>query len=202
MKIIFLDIDGVMNSQLFYERRHKRRWLRPITYWWIFKSKVKYVLNGFKYKSISLANYKMPKNYKKFEYLFNRLKEETESLKWKWLSELCNKENYKICISSVWKRHFNNDEEWNKALVLLGFNPDVFVGITGVRRTERGTEIKEWMDDVISTHNQTIEKYAIIDDDSDMLPDQMTSFFKTDGYCGLSPSVLYRIKRHFNNEDI
>jgi len=44
MKVIFLDIDGVMNSQLFYERRHKRRWLRPITYYYKITSKIKYVL--------------------------------------------------------------------------------------------------------------------------------------------------------------
>ncbi len=201
MKVIFLDIDGVMNSQLFYEKRHKRRWLRPITYWWILKSKVKYVLNGFEHKGVSLANYKPPKNHDKFEYLFKRLEEETEPLKWKWLSELCNTEDYKICISSVWKRHFNNNDEWNKALILFGFNPDVFVGITGGRRTERGTEIKEWMDEAVFVHNQTIEKYAILDDDSDMLSEQKTSFFQTDGYCGLSPNVLYRMKRHLNKNE-
>ena len=197
MKIIFLDIDGVMNSQLFYEKRHKRRWLKPITYWWILKSKVRYVLNGFEHKGVSLANIMISERTKTFEYKFNRLKEETDPLKWKWLSELCNTEGYKICISSVWKRHFNN-EEWNKALILLGFNPDVFVGITGDRRTERGTEIKEWMDEAILVHNQTIEKYAIIDDDSDMLDEQMPNFFHTDGYCGLSPNVLYKMKRHLN----
>jgi hypothetical protein len=142
-----------MNSQLFYEKRHKKRWLRPITYWYFLKSKVKYILNGFKYKSISFANYKPSKNHRKFEYLFNRLKEETEPLKWKWLSELCNKEDYKICISSVWKKHFKNNEEWNKALILLGFNSDVFVGITGNRRTERGTEIKEWLNEAINTQS-------------------------------------------------
>jgi len=201
MKIIFLDIDGVMNSQLFYEKRHKRRWLKPITYWWILKSKVRYVLNGFEHKGVSLANIMISERTKTFEYKFERLKEETESLKWKWLSELCNEEGYKICISSVWKRHFNNNDEWNRALILFGFNPDVFVGITGARRTERGTEIKEWMDEAVNTHNQTIEKYAIIDDDSDMLAEQKTSFFQTDGYCGLSPNVLYRKKRNLKKKE-
>lgn len=198
MNVIFLDIDGVMNSQLFYERRHKRRWLKPITYWWKIKSKVKWIFNGFKYKYVSYAGYKTPQSHKEFPYLFNRLKEETESLKWKWLSELCNINDYKICISSVWKNHFNNDWEWNKALMLLGFNDGIFVGITRSRETLRGTEIKNWIDDNnLENPDQRVEKYAIIDDDSDMLSEQMGNFFLSDGYCGLSPSILYRIKRHF-----
>lgn len=194
MRVIFLDIDGVMNSQLFYEKRHKKRWLKPITYYYLIKSKIKFIFNGFKYKSVSLANYKIPESHKKFDYLFKRLKQETESLKWKWLSDFCNENDYKICISSVWKNHFNNNDEWNKALMLLGFNSDIFVGITGSRRTNRGDEIKEWMED------KNITNYAIIDDDSDMLPEQMNSFFQTDGYCGLSPNILYRIKRHFDKK--
>ncbi len=191
MKVIFLDIDGVMNSQLFYERRYKRRWFEPITYWYIIKSKIKYVLNGFKHKGISLADYKIPESHNTFEYKFGRLKSETDPLKWKWLIELCENTNAKICISSVWKNHFNKSSDWGKALELFGFSDDVFVGITA-RRTERGQEIKEWID------LNDVEKYAIIDDDSDMLPEQMSSFFVTDGYCGLSPNVIYRVERHLN----
>jgi hypothetical protein len=36
--------------------------------------------------------------------------------------------------------------QWNDALIKLGFNDGIFVGITGNRRTLRGTEIKEWLD--------------------------------------------------------
>ena len=194
MKVIFLDIDGVMNSELFYTNRYQKRWLRPITYYYLIRSKIKYVFNGFKNKGVSLIDYKISKKHKEFKYLFERLKKETEALKWKWLSEFCEKENCKICISSVWRNHFNNYDEWNKALMLLGFNDKVFVGTTGKRRTERGEEIKEWLD------NNVVEKYAIIDDDNDMLPEQLSNFFVTDGYCGLSPSVLYRIGRHFNKK--
>lgn len=193
MKVIFLDIDGVLNSELFYRARHKKRWLKPITYYWWISSKIKWFFNGFKYKGVSLANYKRPESHNKFPYLFKDLKIETDPLKWKWLVELTEETGCKICISSVWKHHFNNNDEWNKALILLGFKDGVFVGITGDRETLRGTEIKNWIE-----KNQPIEKYAIIDDDSDMLPEQMDSFFQTDSYYGLSPNTTYRIKNHFN----
>ena len=191
MKVIFLDIDGVMNSELFYRARHKKRWFKARTYYWWILSKIKYILNGFKYKYVSLANYKVPESHKKFKYLFNRLKRGTDPLQWRWLSELCNENDYKICISSIWKRHFYDINDWDKSLTKLGFKEGTFVGITGHRRTERGTEIQEWIDKI-----GTVEAYAIIDDDSDMLESQLKSFFKTDAYCGLSPNICYQIKRH------
>ena len=39
--------------------------------------------------------------------------------------------------------------------------------------------------------------YAIIDDDSDMLLPQAPHFFQTDNYSGLTPNTCYRIKRFF-----
>jgi hypothetical protein len=40
-------------------------------------------------------------------------------------------------------------------------------------------------------------KYAIIDDDSDMLLNQRFNFFQTDNYSGLTPNTCYKIKRFF-----
>lgn len=196
MNVIFLDIDGVMNSELFYRKRHKKRWLKLDTYIWFIQSKAKFVLNGFKYKPISLVGYEIPEKHKEFNHLFDRLIEETDNEKWKWLYEYCNKTNTKICISSTWKNHFHSDEIinlewWNKALTMIGFNQDIFVGITPNMRTIRGEEIKIWLD------KNTVNKYAIIDDDSDMLPEQKPSFFLSDGYVGLTPTIIYRIDRHF-----
>lgn len=191
MNTVFLDVDGVLNSELFYRARHKRRWLKPITYYWWIKSKIGYVLNGFEYKAVSLANYIPNPKHREFKYLFNRLKEETDPQKWKWLVELCKETGCKICISSCWKNHFKTHEEWDKALTLLGFPEGTYAGRTGSRRKLRGTEIKEW------TKNQPIERYAILDDDSDMLPEQMKCYFQVDPYFGLTPNHMYRIKNYF-----
>ena len=143
MNVIFLDIDGVLNSELFYRERHKK--LNSSTYFWWIKSKVKWIFNGFKYKPVSLANYKPSKRSQTFQYKFNRLKEETDLIKWKWIIELTKETDSKICISSCWKHHFGykNEEWWKKAFILLGFEEGVFVGITGDRKRLRGEEIED-----------------------------------------------------------
>lgn len=191
MKVIFLDIDGVMNSEIFYRERYKKIHTRRRRYYYRIRRIVKYVLNGFKHNYISLAGHVTPKSHLTFEYKFKRLHEETCKLKWSWLSELCNANGYKICISSCWKHHFKL-EDWNEALIRLGFLDDTFVGITGNRKTLRGDEIKDWL------IKNNVTEYAIIDDDSDMLDEQFINFFHSDSYYGLTPNMLYRIKRHFD----
>lgn len=197
MNVIFLDIDGVMNSNVFYHERHRKRWRKVSTYVNWIKYKTKWVLNGFKTKPLSFKNYKPDPKHFEFDYTFKRLVEETDQKKWKWLSEFCNAYDIKICISSVWKNHFKQERQWNNALINLGFNEDIFVGITGNRKSCRGEEIKDWLE-----HNPEFESYAIIDDDSDMLEEQKDSFFHVDGYYGLSPNTIYKIGRHFRKINI
>lgn len=198
MKVIFLDIDGVMNSHVFYNKRHERRWRKPIKWWYELKRLVRKLL-GIKSKGVLLTNYKPPKKSFTFNYQFERLQEETCPQKWAWLSEWCNETDTKICISSVWKRHFGTEfyvstpEKWEDALIKLGFKEGTFVGITGDRRTLRGQEIQEWLD-----NHPEVEDYAILDDDSDMLPEQFSKFHHSDSWFGLTPNHLYRIGRQFD----
>jgi hypothetical protein len=199
IKVIFLDIDGVMNSNVFYEKRHKQRLKKPITWWYTIKRLTKKLFR-IESKGVCLANYKTPDHFYTFEYQFKRLKEETCQEKWRWLSEFCNEHDIKICISSVWKNHFGDKNGtipkwWEAALVKLGFKPNTFVGITGSRKKLRGEEIQEWLN-----QHDNIDDYVILDDDSDMLDEQFKHFHHCDNYFGLTPNHLYRINRQFNKQ--
>lgn len=196
MKVIFLDIDGVMNSHVFYEERHKKRF-RTWDHWRYLLRKPLIKIGLI--KSTTSENWKPPKDMFTFKYQFERLIEETCAQKWKWLSEFCNENDIKICISSVWKHHFGTEdykstpEKWDDVLTKLGFKPNTFVGITGKRKKIRGEEIKEWL-----IKHPEVEDYAILDDDSDMIEEQFNHFHHCDGWFGMSPNHLYRIKRQFD----
>jgi hypothetical protein len=201
MKVIFLDIDGVMNSHIFYEERHKKR-IRSWAHW-------RYVIRKPLIKigliePTTSKNWKEPKDMYTFDYQFKRLKEETCPKKWEWLSEFCNENDVRICVSSVWKNHFGDKvgdryriraEWWKDALIKFGFKEDTFVGITGNGDSIRGKEIQEWID-----RHPEVEDYAILDDDSDMMEHQFKKFHHCDSWFGLSPNHLYRIKRQFDSK--
>ncbi len=198
MRVIFLDIDGVMNSTVLYKERYKKRWRKPITWWYAIKRLVRKLFR-IEPKAISLADWKIPDSHYTFDYQFKRLQEETCPQKWKWLSEWCNETDTKICISSTWKNHFGikdkrTPEKWQDALLKLGFKNGTYVGITETYRTLRGDEIKDWLD-----KHPEVEDYAILDDDSDMLPEQFNKFHHCDPWFGLTPNHLYRINRQFEH---
>lgn len=58
------------------------------------------------------------------------------------------------------------------------------------RNVSRGEEIKAFLD-----RNPHITEYAILDDDSDMLPEQMDHFVHCCGYYGLTDEDCEKVKR-------
>lgn len=97
------------------------------------------------------------------------------------LKHICKEGNAKMVISSTWRYNrtrefftdiFGNDcihEDWRTSTDLLTNGSDC-----------RGDEIKLWL----ATHPEIMD-YLILDDDSDMLPEQMDHLILTDSYNGL-----------------
>ena len=56
--------------------------------------------------------------------------------------------------------------------------------------TQRGEEIQVWMDK--ESEKNEIESFVILDDDSDMLPEQMGNFIHVDGQVGLVDKDVFK----------
>lgn len=97
----------------------------------------------------------------------------------------------KIVVSSTWRIHYSVDELKVKLSELLGISPDRIVGKTLRLFQERGHEIKAWID------SNDVDKFAIIDDDSDM-EDLIPHFFQTTNAKGLTADIAKSIIRYFN----
>lgn len=87
----------------------------------------------------------------------------------------------KWVLSSTWRLHWTK-EEMERHLKSFGwtgtFHEDWRTKqLNGIR----GLEIREWLD----RHVTEYETYAILDDNSDMLPEQMDAFVQTHVYDGL-----------------
>ncbi|WAI83239.1 MULTISPECIES: HAD domain-containing protein [Achromobacter] len=139
MKVLFLDIDGVLNS---------------------FRS------------AVAFGGYPWPKDknmegdWEKFDQvavkLMARLVAETEA---------------HVVLSSTWR--IGMDQE--RITELASFLGYAISSATPQLPGCRGLEIERWL-----TEHPGVEKYVIIDDDSDMLPEQMANFIKVDGTIGLT----------------
>jgi len=169
--IIFLDIDGVFNCQLFYKERHER-WTK----------------DGF------------PEEQDMAAYHANQFCRERIS----WFNNLVVAIDAKVVVSSTWRNY--GVEGLQEIFDRVGGTFKVHdVTPYGCRDCCRGNEIKRWIKDNIVEEKYGINyydfyKYAIIDDDSDMLYNQRHNLFLTDNYSGLTPNTCYKIKRFATHE--
>lgn len=100
-----------------------------------------------------------------------------------------------VVLSSSWRHTEAGVEEVERQVVKLldktgseGNDPN---RPPGVENYLRGREIKAWLD-----KHPEVEVYAILDDDSDMLPEQLPNFFKTSWQTGITPEIAEAVTKH------
>lgn len=177
--IIFLDIDGVLNCQLFYAERQEK-------------------LNQNVHDKLSRKDQDEIKAHEEIDWA-EHYKSEIDPVRVSWLNDLCKETSSVVVIASTWRSGKTVEE----LQTILNNSGATFEIIGKTRHCDcgvRGVEIKAWLEKNITPdkhgcHYFDFYKYAIIDDDSDMLLTQEEHFFQTDTYSGLTPSTCYRIKR-------
>lgn len=166
MRVVFLDIDGVLNHQIFFkkrydEREHERKIIKEggrLTE----KSHLEFYAEMLDVESIEILN-----------------------------SILDKVEDVKFVISSTW-RMGETIESLTNILSIKGFKGEI-IGMTpiGCKCCVRGNEIQEW----VSKNMDEEDAYVIFDDDSDMLWWQRNNFIHIDGYAGITPNSVYKAVR-------
>lgn len=175
--IIFLDIDGVLNCELHYKSSQFKD----------YKEAKKSLRKSVKAEKISRLD------FYKSKICLERVK---------LLSGLCENTDTAVVISSTWRMGKTIDE-LQEILNYCGATFKV-IGKTDYLGYERGIEISKWLKDNCQNYFDTpyydFYRYAIIDDDSDMLLNQQYHFFQTDGYSGLTYNTCYQINRFFTHK--
>jgi hypothetical protein len=91
----------------------------------------------------------------------------------------------KVVLSSSWRYSAEGRAVVRRKVVPLW---DVTDGRTGAIR---GDEIASWL-----LANPEVERYAILDDDTDMLPEQLPNFFQTTWEEGLTEEIAEKVIAH------
>lgn len=108
------------------------------------------------------------------------------------LREIQRDTNCDIVLSSTWRKLDYAKKTLMKAFIEHGIRP--WIGQTESFRGIRGEEIQAWL----AEYGDTTTRYAIVDDDGDMLESQLKHFFQTDPEYGLTKNIAYRIAYHLN----
>lgn len=108
--------------------------------------------------------------------------------------------DWNFVVSSTWRKSLTVDE-CQALFEQKGFKGKLLDATPKLNPPcLRGNEILQWMRDNV-TNSSNFSNYVIFDDDSDMLYWQRNNFFLIDGYCGITPNVIYRAKRFLSQKD-
>lgn len=107
-----------------------------------------------------------------------------------------------IVLSSTWRKDAYALKRLKRVLSYRDIKiRDITPDLANGRNLFRGDEIKEWMNLNLTIQEWRDIKYAIVDDDSDMLVEQLPHFFQTDPQYGMTDIIAYRIAYHLNETD-
>lgn len=183
--VLFLDVDGVLNCELFYKERYAH--LTRFDGIPLYKTVKKYLRKQLKSKEVSRLDY---------------YKGEMCPVRMSWLNSLCEETNSAVVLSASMRNQWSV-EELQEIFNYCGATFTI-IDKTPYTGYARGTEIHKWLYDNcekwFGVHYFDFYRYAIIDDDSDMLLNQQFNFFQTDNYSGLTPTICYKIKNFFTHK--
>jgi len=92
-----------------------------------------------------------------------------------------------VVLSSTWRLLKESREDVRRQVVdFVGVTPDL-------RGKDRGYEIEAFLD-----NHEEYTRYAILDDDMDMLAYQAPNFFRTTWQEGLTPEIAKAVTEHLN----
>lgn len=119
-----------------------------------------------------------------------------------WFNQLCKDTGAVVVISASLRNSFDVDQ-LRDLFARMGGTFEIVDKTGSCKCRIRGVEIHEWLrensEKYFGLPYYDFHKYAIIDDDSDMLLGQAQNFFQTDNYSGLTPTTCYKIKRFLLN---
>lgn len=184
--IIFLDVDGVLNCDTFYDKRYKN--LTRYNNIPFYKTVKKHLKKLVKKKKIS-----------RMEYYQGEMCPDRMAM----LNKLCIETDSAVVLSASMRASWDV-LELNKIFQGCGATFTIIDKTGHCIDRIRGVEIHNWLKDNtdkwFDVNYYDFYRYAIIDDDSDMLLWQQNHFFHTDNYSGLTHNTCYKIKRFFTHE--
>ena len=184
--LIFLDVDGVLNYQIFYEEKFAK--LKRFDGIPLYKVVKKHLKKLVKKNEIGRMKY---------------YQSQMCPIRMEWLNDLCEDTDSAVVLSASMRGSWDV-LSLNKIFHHCGATFTIIDKTGHSPSRVRGVEIKEWLEKNcmywFGVNYYDFYRYVIFDDDSDMLLNQQQHFFHVDRYAGLSPNHCYKVKRFFTHE--